>query len=150
MSSIDRMLARWRDESVALNAGASTMQMESLERMIGYSLPDEVRNFYASANGMQDYQHDPRMVSVWAIERIVRERNIQEGEDEWGPYQDIAFADVLFSAWYLRYRVRTDGRISVLVELTHEEFPSLYALFDAFMQRPGSMGLAATPVADKK
>jgi hypothetical protein len=150
MNSIDWMLARWRDESVAVNAGASTMQMESLERMIGCSLPDEVRNFYASANGMQDYQHDPRMVSVWAIERVVRERNIQEGEDEWGPYQDIAFADVLFSAWYLRYRVRTDRRISVLAELTQEEFPSLYALFDAFMQRPGSIGLAATPVADTK
>jgi hypothetical protein len=73
----------------------------------------------------------------------VRERNTQEGEDEWGPFQDIAFADVIFSAWHLRFRVRSESRISVIAELTNEEVPSLYALFDAFMQRPGSLGLVA-------
>jgi hypothetical protein len=144
MGSIDRILALWRDERVALNPGASAMQMESLERLMGVPLPPDVLGFYSAANGMQDYQHDACMVSMWSIERAVRERNIQEGEDEWGAMLDIAFADVIFSAWHLRYRVRGEGRVSILAELTNEEFPSLYSVFDAFMQRPGSVGLVAT------
>jgi hypothetical protein len=143
MSSIDRILALWRDERVALNPGASAMQMESLERLMDVPLPPELLAFYSAANGMQDYQHDARMVSMWSIERAVRERNIHEAEDEWGPMIDIAFADVIFSAWHLRFRVRGEGRVSIIAELTHEEFPSLYSVFDAIMQRPGSLGLAA-------
>ncbi|HET7597407.1 MAG TPA: SMI1/KNR4 family protein [Burkholderiales bacterium] len=143
MSSIDRMVEQWREERVPLNPGASAMQLESLERLMGVALPPDVLNFYSAVNGMHDYQHDARMVSMWSIERAVRERNTQEGEDEWGPFQDIAFADVIFSAWHLRFRVRSESRISVIAELTNEEVPSLYALFDAFMQRPGSLGLVA-------
>lgn len=141
MSSIDQILARWREEGVALNPGASALQLEALERLMGVPLPPDVQSFYSAANGMHDYQHDARMVSMWSIERAVRERNIQEGEDEWGPYQDIAFADVIFSAWYFRFRVRTEGRMCVIAELTHEELPSLFAVFDAFLKRPGSLGL---------
>lgn len=148
MSSVDKMLAQWRAEGIVLNEGASMMQIESLERLIGIQLPEEIRLFYAAANGMPDYQHDPRMVSMWSIERMVRERNINEGEDEWGKFQEVAFADVLFSAWYFRLRVRDQGGCVVLVELTHEELPSLYAMFDAFLQRPGSLGLA-TPTPQK-
>ena len=143
MSSIDRIVEHWREERVPLNAGASVMQLESLERLMGVALPQDVLNFYSAANGMHDYQHDARMVSMWSIERTVRERNIHEGEDEWGLFQDIAFADVIFSAWHLRFRVRSESRMSVIAELTNEEFPSLYTLFDAFMQRPGSLGLVA-------
>lgn len=143
MSSIDQILARWQEEQVPLNPGASALQLESLERLMGMPLPTDVRSFYSAANGMHDFQHDTRMVSMWSIERTVRERNIHEGEDEWGPYQDIAFADVIFSAWYLRFRVRSESRVTVLAELTHEELPSLYAVFDAFLKRPGSLGLVA-------
>lgn len=143
MNSVEQMVQRWRDEKVLLNEGATPLQLEALERLFGGLLPADVRAFYSAVNGMQDYQHDARMVSMWSIERMVRERNIQEGEDEWGLYQDIAFADVLFCAWFLRLRVRPEGQMSVLAELTNEEFPSLYAVLDAFMQRPGSMGLAA-------
>jgi hypothetical protein len=148
MNSMDRMLARWRAEGVALNQGASLMQIESLERLLGTPLPEDMRTFYAAANGLADYQHDPRMVSVWSVERVVRERNILDGEDEWGSYQDVAFADVLYSAWYFRLRVRETGGASLIAELTNEEFPSLYAVFDAFLQRPGSLGLVVVPAAD--
>lgn len=141
MSSIDRMLARWREEGVPLNAGAAAPELESLERFLETPLPADLRSFYSAANGMQDFQHDARMVSMWSTGRLIRERNIHEGEDEWGPFHDVAFADVIFSAWHLRYRVRQDGHITVIAELTHEELPSLYALFDAFLERPRSLGL---------
>ena len=136
------MLQRWREERVPLNEGAGALQLESLERFIGQPLPSDVRAFYTAADGMPDYQQDPRMVSMWSIERVIRERNIQEGEDEWGLFQDVAFADVLFSAWFLRLRLRENGGSVVLAELTNEELPSIYALFDAFLQRPGSLGLS--------
>ena len=150
MNSIEQMIQRWGDEKVLLNEGATPIQLESLERFFGGLIPADVSAFYSAVNGMQDYQQDVRMVSVWSIERLVRERNILEGEDEWGLYQDIAFADVLFCAWFLRLRVRVEGQTSVFAELTHEEFPSLYALFDAFMQRPGSLGLAASAPSGTK
>jgi hypothetical protein len=148
MNSIEKMLAAWRSEDVPLNAGATAPELESLERFLAVPLPADLRSFYSAANGMPDFQHDARMVSMWSIERLIRERNVHEGEDEWGPFHDIAFADVIFSAWHLRYRVRQDGHITILAELTHEELPSLYALFDAFMERPDSLGLAR-PAARK-
>jgi hypothetical protein len=142
MDAIQKMLQRWRDERVPVHAGAGMLQLESLERLIGQQLPSDMRAFYTAADGMPDYQHDPRMVSMWSIERVIRERNIQEGEDEWGLFQDVAFADVLFSAWFLRLRLRENGGAVILAELTNEELPSIYALFDAFLQRPGSLGLS--------
>ncbi|OGA41440.1 MAG: hypothetical protein A3G24_06185 [Betaproteobacteria bacterium RIFCSPLOWO2_12_FULL_62_13] len=141
MTSIDQMLARWRAERVPLNPGANTLQLESLERFLGVPLPADLRSFYAAANGMEDYQHDSHMVCMWSTDRMVRERNIQEGEDEWGPFRDIAFADVIFYAWHLRFRVRQEARMSIIAELTQEELPSLFVLFDVFMNRPASMGL---------
>lgn len=142
MSSIEKMLAKWRGEGVPLNAGAAAAELESLERFLAVPLPADLRSFYSVANGMQDFRHDSRMVSMWSIERLIRERNVHEGEDEWGLFHDVAFADVIFSAWHLRYRVRRDGHVTIIAELTHEELPSLYALFDAFLERPNSLGLA--------
>ncbi|MBI4194198.1 MAG: SMI1/KNR4 family protein [Betaproteobacteria bacterium] len=144
MTSIDRILARWREERVPLNPAATIMQLESLERFLGMPLPADLRGFYAAANGMEDYRHDSRMICMWSIERIVRERDIHEGEDEWGPFRDIAFSDVIFYAWHFRFRVRSEGRVSVIAELTHEEFPSLFALFDALISRPDSLGLVGS------
>ena len=141
MNSIERIVAKWREERAALNPGANALQLESLERLLGLPLPADLRSFYSAANGMEDYQQDLRMLSMWSIERIVRERNIREDEDEWGAFRDIAFADVIFYAWHFRFRVRQDGRVSIIAELTHEEFPSLFVLFDVLMSRPDSIGL---------
>jgi hypothetical protein len=145
MNSIEQIVAKWREERVPLNPGANLLQLESLERFLGIPLPPDVRAFYSAANGMEDYQHDSRMVCMWSIERIVRERNILEGEDEWGAFRDIAIADVIFYAWHFRLRMRQDGRPPVVAELTREEFPSLFAVFDAMIRRPGSIGLGGSP-----
>ena len=121
MNSIDQILARWRKERVPLNPGATALQLESLERLLGIPLPADLRSFYSAANGMEDYKHDAWMVSMWSTDRIVRERNVQEDEDERGPFRDVAFADVIFSAWHFRFRMRHEGRVCVIAELTHEE-----------------------------
>ena len=141
MNSIELMLAKWRAERVPLNPGAAALQLESLERLLGIPLPADLRSFYSAANGMEDYQHDAWMVSMWSTDRIVRERNVLEDEDEWGPFRDVAFADVIFSAWHFRFRIRNEGRVCVIAELTHEELPSLFVLFDVLMKRPDSIGL---------
>lgn len=141
MNSIELMLAKWRTERVSLNPGAGALQLESLERVLGIPLPADLRSFYSAANGMEDYKHDAWMVSMWSTDRIVRERNVREDEDEWGAYRDVAFADVIFSAWHFRFRIRHEGRVSVIAELTHEELPSLFVLCDVLMKRPDSIGL---------
>lgn len=146
MNSIEQLVARWREERVPLNPGATALQLESLERVLGVPLTHDLRKFYSAANGMEDFKHDSWMLSMWSIERTVRERNIQESEDEWGPFRDVAFADAIGSAWYFRFRVRPDGRISLFGELTREELPSMYALCDALMRRPQGIGLAGGTV----
>ena len=142
MNSVDQILAQWRQQRVPLNPGATALQLESLERLLGIPLPADLRSFYSAANGMEDYQHDAWMVSMWSTDRIVRERNVREGENEWGPFHDIAFADVIVSAWHFRFRVRPGAsRVSVIAGLTNEELPSLFVLFDVLMKRPDSIGL---------
>ena len=149
MNSIERMLAKWRAERVPLNPGAGALQLESLERLLDIPLPADLRSFYSAANGMQDYQHDSWMVSMWSTDRIVRERNVREGNDDSGAFRDVAFADAIFSAWHFRFRVRHEGRMCVIAELTREELPSLFAVFDAFMRRPESIGLTGGHVTSR-
>lgn len=141
MTSVDQILAKWREEGAPLNPGATGMQLDSLERVLGMTLPADMRDFYSAANGMEDYKHDARMVCMWSIDRIVRERNVREGEDEWGTFLDLAFADVILYAWHYRYRLRTAGRMSIIAEPTSEEFPSLFAFFEALVRRPESLVL---------
>ena len=141
MTSVDRILAKWREERAPLNPAASGMQLEALERVLGMTLPADLRSFYSAANGMEDYKHDSRMVCMWSIDRIVRERDVREGEDEWGTHLDLAFADVIVYAWHYRYRLRQGARMSIIAEPTSEEFPSLFAFFEALLRRPESLAL---------
>ena len=43
MNSIEQMVQRWREEKVPLNEGATPIQLESLERFFGGSIPADVR-----------------------------------------------------------------------------------------------------------
>jgi hypothetical protein len=114
------VLARWREEGVALNAPASDAELARLASLLGTLVPPDLRQFYGYADGMVDGQIDSWRVSFWSIERIVRERNmIQRDQREW-----------------LKTRV--------FAESTQEDFASLNDFFDAYLHRPESLDLLKT------
>jgi hypothetical protein len=75
--------------------------------LLGCDLPDDLREFYALANGMPD-TYDEHQVSFWSISRIGTELHC------WADGR-LGFADVLINSWRFVYEV-TAGRVAVLSE----------------------------------
>ena len=104
--------------------------------MIGTDLPPDLAGFYRIANGMMNNHMDSCNVSFWSIERTLQENNIvQHQERLW-----IAFGDCLLDSWFFRISPEGD-RTLVLVDSTKEVFASLPDLFEAYVNRPDSLGL---------
>jgi hypothetical protein len=102
MKAIETVFARWHDSRTALNDGATQAQFHELEGMLGGSLPDDVRAFYARANGMPDFSADSHMVCFWSIERMRTEADARK-------IDGLAFADFSIDAHRFIFRKTKNG-----------------------------------------
>ncbi len=87
---VKELIDRWRLAGVGLQADATEEEIGILETLLGARLPDDVRALYALANGMQDFDHDGWLVSLWSVQRILAERELSTGSDERGPFTQVA------------------------------------------------------------
>jgi hypothetical protein len=140
---MEQLLERWRDEGVGLQPGASDRDIATIEGLLGASLPEDARAFYARMNGMTDFDYDGWFVSMWSAGRMLSERELTTGTDERGEYAQVAFADVMISSWFFWLRVRDGGVVTVFAELTAEEFPSFSAFVERYLQDPEALCLVA-------
>lgn len=140
---IDQLLGRWRDEGVHLQPGASENDIATIEALLGAQLPNDARALYERANGMEAYAHDGWFVSLWSADRMQSEREVMAGSDERGNFLQVAFADVMISAWFLWFRVRDGGGVTVFAEMTKEEFPTFSAFVEQYLRDPDALCLVA-------
>lgn len=143
----DALLARWRNESVSLNAGATTAELAALERALGAPLPRDVRAFYTTTNGMAQ-PWDEQMMFVWPIADITTPRETRLGTDRRGEYRDVGFGDVFVGSWHLWFRIR-GGRVTIVLDNPAVEFRSLTAFFRAYLRDPEHIaghGRSAAPM----
>jgi len=138
-----QLLDRWRREGVGLQGGAHEGDIAAIEGLMGASLPDDARAFYACVNGMQDFDYDGRFVSMWSAERMLSEREVATGAEDRGEFVQVAFADVMISSWFFWFRIRDQCRVTVFAELTAEEFPNFSAFVDRYVQDPDTLCLVA-------
>jgi cell wall assembly regulator SMI1 len=130
MGVVEEMLAAWRNAGVRLNPGASAEDLQRLEDALGAPLPSDLRAYFAIADGMREGEIDDDLGHFWSIEKILSEHIEREGRDARGAYRDLAFADVMVHSWYLWLRVRDGGLLSVFIEGSAEEHPSLGAVIE--------------------
>jgi hypothetical protein len=132
MGTVENVINAWRQAGVVLYPGANRESLGRLEIALGVALPDDVVAYFSTMNGMDDSQTAEWLSSFWSIEKILSQRLEREGRDTAGPYKELAFADVLINSWFFWFRVRPGGRLSIFVEGSDEEQPSLTAAFDSY------------------
>jgi hypothetical protein len=140
MTAVADLVARWREERAPLNAPASARAIAELEGRLQVPLPADIREFYATADGMTDYEYDPRHLSFWSLARVLAEPLMRAlGEDT---AHELAFGDALIESHYFVFRVKTDGRLVIGhdVDPTDEE-PSLEHFFRRYLTDPASLPL---------
>jgi hypothetical protein len=140
MNTMDAVLRNWLAEGVQVNPGASETELARLEAFVGVVLPQDVRAYFAAANGMSGDRATNGLTSFWPIERIVGEPQLNAGMDEIGEFRDIAFADVMLDASLIWLRVR-GSRISIFVEVVGLELPSLEDFFERYLTDPTALRL---------
>ena len=65
---------------------------------------------------------------------------LNAGRDEFGEYRDIAIADGMSGAWFIWLRLRGSA-ITVFLDMSGLELPSLEALFDFYLTDPALLCL---------
>jgi hypothetical protein len=138
MNSIERLVQHWRSAGVPLEPPASDSDLGALAQALAAPLPADVVAFYKLANGMPDLEYDVHEVSFWSIPKILAEQERRSGNDPNGPFSDLAIADFLINSWFFNLRVR-DGAVTLFVEGSEEEVPSLSALAARYIDAPASL-----------
>jgi len=138
MNAIERLVDHWRSANVPLEPPASDSDLRALAQALAAPLPGDVAAFYKLANGMPDLEYDAHEVSFWSIPKILAERECRSGNDPNGPFTDLAIADFLLNSWFFNLRVR-DGAVTLFVEGSEEEVPSLSALAARYIEAPDSL-----------
>jgi hypothetical protein len=150
MGVIDRVVSKWRVDGIGPNPGASAAAIDRLEHEVGTRLPDDVRSFFALADGMDGGYTDDYLVSFWPIDRIVSEMvDIRCTGYPIDP-RDTAIADFLINSWFVFLRRLGEGQVGVWVEGANLEFPNLESFFERYEKDPESLGLLKDSTLTRK
>jgi hypothetical protein len=141
MNAIERTVLRWRAAGIGPNPGASAETIKRLEERIGTPLPDDVRQFFSLADGIEDGFTDGYFLSFWSIEKILREDEDMTRTVYQRDPRDVPIADFLIRSWFVFLRRLEVDNLAVWVEGAAAEFPSLLAFFEAYERDPDSLGL---------
>ena len=91
---------------VATNAGATANDLAALRALFNCDVPNNIRDFYRTANGMTADQCDAHGVWFWSIQRMCAEHAASKE-------LDIGFADVLIESWRFVFRIES-GEVCVM------------------------------------
>jgi cell wall assembly regulator SMI1 len=73
-SASDKLIAHWQRHGLALNEGCDAQTVVAFEREHGVILPEAVRDYFRSVNGMKETfkdSVDPKGFSFWALHRLM-------------------------------------------------------------------------------
>ena len=138
-SAAERLVAQWKREKVALNAGATEGELDELRALFQFEVPEDIRSLYVLANGMPDLVYDSHQVAFWSIAKICDQRN--------GGWKDneIGFADFLVYSWRFIFRP-SGGLVTVVSENVRPREPmktlGRFADFlEQYLSDPRSLGV---------
>lgn len=138
MNPVATFISKLSSEGIPLNPGATESELRQLEELLGVPLPDDVREFYQTANGIPEDQLGPHMVGFWSIPRIQKELA------SWGDGR-VGFADVMISSWRFIFQPTQVG-LMVFTENVPSgeplsEIGSFSQFLSAYLDAPESLDL---------
>jgi hypothetical protein len=104
-------------------------------------LPDDVRRYFALANGMEEGSLDAYGMRFWSIEEILSDTVEGPSSGEGSDPRDTPIADFILCAYFVFLRRLGEGEVGVWVEPVGLEFPSLESFFERYDADPESIGL---------
>jgi hypothetical protein len=136
MSAVESVIRKWKGDLLPLKPGASEAELAVLSDVLGIPLPEDVREFYATMNGMEDRVHDSHIVSFWSIDRI-------RSEAESGVRAP--FADVLIDSWRFVFSRTATGLVvlseNVAPEASEEHLGTFSDFLWAYVRTPNKIGI---------
>jgi hypothetical protein len=141
MGAIERAVTKWRADGIGPNPGATPEAIDRLERLIGTRLPEDVRSFFALADGIEDGYTDDYLLGFWSIDKIISETaDYYRGRNQ-VEQRDTPIADFLINSWFVFLRRLGEGQIGVWVEGADLELSSLESFFERYERDPESLCL---------
>jgi hypothetical protein len=89
---INEAIVTWRREGIALQAGVSLQYIEEVEQMLGFTFPDDFKEFYTTVDGFANDTMSNSMIYMWSMNKIFQE-HIAGDDDEF-----IGFCDYMINS----------------------------------------------------
>jgi hypothetical protein len=89
---ITEAMATWRREGIALQAGVSLQYIEEVEQMLGFTFPDDFKEFYSTVDGFAQDTMSKSMIYMWSMNMIFQEYIAGDDDDF------IAFCDYMINS----------------------------------------------------
>ena len=139
-----RVVKRWRAEKIEVRSGADPDAIASFERKYGVVLPADVREYFATVDGMNDNNIDDKTYRFWRLEEVKPvEDELSDADgivcsDRFAYPACFVFADYCFHCWDYAVKLTDDPAQSAPVyRVTFGEVPGeqMAASFREFMER---------------
>jgi hypothetical protein len=137
LSALVKAIRNWQREEIVLlpplHESAIAARLEALKRP--YSR--DVVALYAATGGMDDGHSDAHLLSLWSLDRVVKETTSYNR-----PY--ILFADFLIDSHFYCFKYRDEDMSAVAVDYLNGEEPELVAasveeFFETLNTDPGKL-----------
>jgi hypothetical protein len=70
---LERLLAKWKDDGIVCNPGATEAELQTLEQVITFQFDATFRAYLRQLNGFVDFEWDAALFSLWSTTRMVAE-----------------------------------------------------------------------------
>lgn len=73
MSWVEEAIATWKEAGIKLRPGASPERIAQVETLLGFQFPEDFVALYLEMDGFVDFDWDDELISVWSLDRMVKE-----------------------------------------------------------------------------
>jgi hypothetical protein len=135
----NRVIENWRRSGVNIRSGVSNDEIAAFESKYGVVMPNEVREYFMTADGTGD-DMDEGMYRFWPLAEVkpVHEELRDENPDRWAYPDCVVFADHCISCWDYAIRLTSQPDQSAPVFRVTGSDPAgeqMAASFREFMKR---------------
>jgi hypothetical protein len=153
MSNLQSLLQatvdRWRTENIPISPGVDTTILAGFEARYGVTLPQDMREFYSTVNGMGGHYDESHFFRFWPIEEVTPVSSyMYGGPDIVRAIPELAeyflFFDHSVDLWMYAIRLNQDANLAtpirgVYPELCSAEFRSFTGFVTTYVDQPDDL-----------
>ncbi len=119
----NNVISFWKTKDIELGAGASLVEIEKTEKIVGLNFPEAFKILYQKRNGFTNWGWTENMFSIWTLEKIVEEYNYGRNNNF------VAFSDFLINSHWIGFAKDKSG---VFKWYDLQEYPIMEKIADKF------------------